>query len=213
MICVSALFALLAPDSSWTSSALVLLQGATLVCALWTSGVVRMTSRPSRALFAIALGVALLNLLTSGQATTAAAALFAAVLTVAVVAAIGLGVLDQGEVNRESVRGAIGIYILFGLLFSFLYGAVAVLGSGTFFAQGTDGTRALRTYFSYVTLATLGYGDYTPAGTIGHALAVVEAIVGQIYLVTVVSLLIARFRVRRAVDEPEDDPPLLIPPG
>jgi Ion channel len=74
---------------------------------------------------------------------------------------------------------------------------VAVLGDGYFFAQGTDGTRALRTYFSYVTLATLGYGDYTPSGNLGHTLAVVEALLGQLYLVTVVALLVARMRPAR----------------
>jgi hypothetical protein len=59
-----------------------------------------------------------------------------------------------------------------------------------------DGTRALRLYFSYVTLATLGYGDYTAASNLGHMLAVAEALIGQIYLVTVVALLVSRLRVR-----------------
>ena len=62
------------------------------------------------------------------------------------------------------------------------------------FAQGTDGTRAIRLYFSYVTLATLGYGDYTPAANVGRTLAVLEALLGQIYLVTVVALLVSRLR-------------------
>jgi hypothetical protein len=74
----------------------------------------------------------------------------------------------------------------------FAYSAVALIGSGDFFVQGTDGTRALRMYFSYVTLATLGYGDYTPAGNLGHALAVLEALLGQLYLVTVVAVLVTR---------------------
>ena len=51
-----------------------------------------------------------------------------------------------------------------------------------------------RVYFSYVTLATLGYGDYTPAGDLGHTMAVVEALTGQLYLVTVVALLVSRLR-------------------
>ncbi|MBW8741904.1 MAG: two pore domain potassium channel family protein [Acidobacteria bacterium] len=110
------------------------------------------------------------------------------------VVAIATGVVDQDEVNAQSVTGAICIYLLFGLVFLFLYGAIAVLDSGTFFAQGTDGTRALRVYFSYVTLATLGYGDYTPAGELGHLLAVLEALIGQLYLVTVIALLVSRLR-------------------
>jgi hypothetical protein len=103
---------------------------------------------------------------------------------------IGIGVVDQRGVNKQSVLGAISIYVLIGMFFVYVYGAIAALGSGDFFAQGTDGTPSVRLYFSYVTLATLGYGDYTPAGDLGHTLAVVEALVGQLYLVTVVALLV-----------------------
>jgi hypothetical protein len=74
---------------------------------------------------------------------------------------------------------------------------LAVLGSGDFFAQGTDGTRSLRLYFSFVTLGTLGYGDYTAAGELGRTLAVVEAILGQLYLVTVIAVLVSRIRGRK----------------
>ena len=52
-----------------------------------------------------------------------------------------------------------------------------------------------------MTLATLGYGDYTPAGNLGHALAVVEALLGQLYLVTVVALLVARMRPAHARED------------
>ena len=75
---------------------------------------------------------------------------------------MALGVVDQGEANVKAVTGAVCVYVLIGLLFVFLYGVIAVVSSGDFFAQGTDGTRSLRLYFSFVTLATLGYGDYTP---------------------------------------------------
>ena len=49
-----------------------------------------------------------------------------------------------------------------------------------------------------MTLATLGYGDYTPAGNLGHTLAIVEALFGQLYLVTVLALLVSRLQGRRA---------------
>ena len=115
-------------------------------------------------------------------------------MTLAIVVVIVLSVITKGEVNRQSITGAVCVYLLLGMIFLFVYGVIATLGDGPFFAQGTDGTRALRVYFSYVTLATLGYGDYTPAGNLGHALAVVEALLGQLYLVTVVALLVARMR-------------------
>ena len=102
--------------------------------------------------------------------------------------------------NAQSVTGAVCIYLLFGIIFLFLYTSVALIGSGPFFVQGTDGTRALRLYFSYVTLATLGYGDYTPSGEVGHTLAILEALLGQLYLVTVLALLVSRLRARHEDD-------------
>jgi uncharacterized membrane protein YhaH (DUF805 family) len=96
------------------------------------------------------------------------------------------------------------VYLLIGLLFVFLYSVIAILGAGDFFAQGTDGTRSLRLYFSFVTLATLGYGDYTAAGELGRTLAVVEALFGQLYLVTVIAVLVSRMRDRRPDKKPDD---------
>ena len=113
------------------------------------------------------------------------------------VVAIAIEVVDQGEVNAQSVLGAICVYLLLGMFFASLYGAVAVAGGSPFFAQGTDGTASTRQYFSYVTLATLGYGDYTPAGTLGRSLALWEALLGQLYLVTVVALLVGNLGGRR----------------
>jgi hypothetical protein len=119
-------------------------------------------------------------------------------LTVATIATVALGVVDQGEANVQAVTGAVCVYLLIGMLFVFLYGVLAALGSGDFFAQGTDGTRSLRLYFSFVTLATVGYGDYTAAGELARTLAVVEALVGQLYLVTVIAVLVSRMRGRRS---------------
>jgi hypothetical protein len=118
-------------------------------------------------------------------------------MTLAIAVVIALSVIEKGEITRQSITGAICIYLLLGMIFVFIYSACAELGNGPFFAQGTDGTRAVRLYFSYVTLATVGYGDYTPAGNLGHVLAVIEALTGQLYLVTVVALLVARMRPAR----------------
>ena len=58
---------------------------------------------------------------------------------------------------------------------------------------GADVTQSSRVYFSFTTLTTTGYGDYTPATSAGHALAVVEMLVGQLYLVTVIGVLVGSF--------------------
>jgi Ion channel len=197
MIVLSFVFAAAAPDKAWGRSVLVLIQAATLVVALWTSGLKRY-ARASLVLVALAVLSAVGLVVSPGATIAGLVGIFELLLTVGIVVTVAFGVIDQGEINAQSVTGAICIYILIGMMFTFLYGAVAVLGSGPFFTQGTDGTLSLRLYFSYVTLATLGYGDYTPSGNLGHTLAIVEALLGQLYLVTVVALLVARMRPRRS---------------
>ena len=107
---------------------------------------------------------------------------------------IARGVVSHYEVNAQSVIGAITVYVLLGMLFVFIFTVVAVIGDGPFFAQGTDGTLSVRLYFSFTTLTTVGYGDYTAASNAGHTLAVSEALIGQVYLVTVVAILVSRMR-------------------
>ena len=197
LIVATFFFAATASDASWTSSVLVLLESLTLVAALWTSGLAKLDSPLSLGFLLIALGLAVANLLATSNGLTGAVSIVSGGLVLGIAFVIAVSVMSEREVNGQSVIGAICIYLLLGLMFLFLYGAVAVLGSGPFFAQGMDGSRALRLYFSYVTLATLGYGDYTPRTSLGHTMAVVEALLGQLYLVTVVALLVARMRTRR----------------
>jgi len=204
--------AALLPNTAWALSIVVLIQSVTLLVAIWTAGW-GMTERTIP--FAIAVGAgsaAAINFFWQGEALTVAIGLAAGLLTITIAFVIAKGAVAQNEVNSRSVAGAICVYMLFGLLFMFLYGVLALLGHGPFFAQGTDGTRPLRLYFSFTTLATLGYGDYTPAGNLGHALAVLEALIGQLYLVTVVAVVVTRLgrpgrKILRREKESEIDGP------
>jgi len=194
LVAATFVFASVAGDGGWTDSVLLMLESVTLVLALWTAGLAHWSSRTLIAILSVTSILALARLVADSQRIAGVTGLATGVLAVATIVAIAVGVIDQDEVNAHSITGAVCIYLLLGLLFLFLYSAVALIGSGPFFAQGTDGTRALRLYFSYVTLATLGYGDYTPAGDLGHTVAVLEALVGQLYLVTVLALLVSRLR-------------------
>ena len=192
---------------------LVLLLGVTLGCALWSSGIARLRSVGMLAVSAFVVATAAGSAFRAGHTTAIMSALLSGVLAAAVAFVIARGVVDQGEVNWNSVRGAIAIYLLLGLLFVFAYSAVARIGSGPLFVQGTDGTRSERVYFSYVTLATVGYGDYSPKGDVGHTLAVFEALLGQLYLVTVVAVLVSRLGQGSGSADDAADPPPLIPKG
>jgi len=191
LILATFVFVMAAPEETWTLSALGLLLCGTLIVAIWTSGLG--WSLP-RTLLVIAVGVAVAMVAQTISGDTAAGVvwLVGLVLVAAIIGVIALGVVDEGEVNSQSVVGAVCIYLSLGLLFSFAYGSAAKLGSGSFFAQGTDGTAAIRLYFSYITMATVGYGDYSAAGDLGRTLAALEALIGQLYLVTVIALLVGR---------------------
>jgi Ion channel len=191
---VTFVFTATAPDGAWSTSTLVLLESGTMIVALWTSGLARAGSWLNIGFLALAIGLATANLIWGGKALTGVLGIVSALLALAIAGVIAASIVIKGEVNAQSVTGAICVYLLLGIIFMYVYGVAAALGDNPFFAQGTDGTRSLRLYFSYVTLATLGYGDYTPKGDLGHTLAIVEALIGQLYLVTVVALLVARMR-------------------
>jgi hypothetical protein len=102
-------------------------------------------------------------------------------------------------VTIRAVSGALAVYLLFGLLISSLVTVGArVDGGDGFFAQGTDGNQSQHVYFSFTTMTTTGYGDLTPATAYGRAISVIAMLVGQIYLVTVIAMLVGNLRRRSA---------------
>ena len=197
LIVVQFIFASVSSTAPWTATVIILLQGVTLAIALATSAR-RDVRFGARAVLVIAVVVAVVQVeLHQGISVGAGVAFFSAVLNVSIAVVVAFGVARQNEVNAASVCGAIGIYLLIGMLFVFLYAGVQAVAGTDFFAQGVSGTRPLFLYFSYVTLATLGYGDYTPAAQVGRTLAVTEALLGQLYLVTIVAVLVSSFGLKR----------------
>ena len=186
-----------APDAGWARGILVLLQAVTLAVALWTSGITGRIDAVVALLIVVGLAAAVAQVATDSPNATGLLGLLDVLLIAGTCVVIVLGIRDQEGVNVQSVLGALSIYLLIGLLYTFTYGAVAALDAGPFFAQDTDGTPALRLYFSVVTLATVGYGDYSAGSDLGRTLAASEALLGQVYLVTVVSVIVSRLRRTR----------------
>ncbi len=185
-----------APDDNWAWVVFVLLQALILRIALWTSGLGTAARHTSLLLTVLVIALAVAQLAWATKHANGVAGVANALIIVATCVVIAVGVLDQGTINAQSVLGVVTVYLLLGLFYCFAFSAVAVFDDGPFFAQGTDGTVADRLYFSYVTIATLGYGDLTPAETLGRMLAAAEAIFGQLYLVTVVAVVVSRLRPR-----------------
>ncbi|MGO9217270.1 MAG: ion channel [Streptosporangiaceae bacterium] len=125
----------------------------------------------------------------------ALASLWTALILLLAVFFIVRQVLGQHEITEQSIYGALSAYMMIGLLFAAVYVAVWRFSPHPpFFSQGeTEDTKTFQ-YFSFTTLTTLGYGDFTAAGDGGRAFAVLEAMIGQMFLATLVARLVAGFR-------------------
>jgi hypothetical protein len=112
-------------------------------------------------------------------------------------------VLAKPEVTIQSIYGALSAYLITGLMFASIYTGMWHLGTADFFADNQPANTQTFQYFSFTTLTTLGYGDFTAAESGGRSIAVLEALTGQIFLATLVARLVAAYRTP---DRPE-------PPG
>ena len=103
-------------------------------------------------------------------------------------------VLAKPTVTVQSIYGALSAYVILGMTFASFYAAIKYLGGGGFFANGQPANTQTFQYFSFSTLTTLGYGDFTSAVNGGRAVAVLEALTGQVFLATLVARLVAAYR-------------------
>jgi hypothetical protein len=78
-------------------------------------------------------------------------------------------------------------------MFTEIFSALNVFVAGAFFADGQPANSQTLQYFSFTTLTTLGYGDFTAVGSLGRAVAVLEAITGQVFLATLVARLVSAY--------------------
>ena len=102
-----------------------------------------------------------------------------------------LFIYKQDEVTIDLIVGAAVVYLLMAIMWTFIYKVVETVHPGSFTISATDIQERLRfTYFSLVTITTLGYGDIVPTTGLASSLATLEALVGQLYLVTTVAWLV-----------------------
>lgn len=130
---------------------------------------------------------------------------FAVFLLLTLPAVLGAA-FGHRRITLNTVAATLTAFLLIGMAFAALYRMAALLEDGPFFNQTDEATLSDTTYFSYVTLTTLGYGDLSPASSIGRGMATLEAVMGQVYLVTAVALTVSRLGDnRRDVEEVELD--------
>jgi hypothetical protein len=201
LIGASLAFQLGAADAGWSQAVTIVLQGLTLVAALRISGARPWLIRLAAIAAAVATLGALGVLIGSGDLDDAAARVVGLMLVllapVAIVHGIVRQVRDSGGITIRTMFGVLCVYLLVGMAFGFAYGLIQALGNDPVFAQAGGADQADFLYFSFATLTTTGWGDLTAATDLARAFAVTEALAGQIYLVTVVAVIVANLGRRR----------------
>jgi drug/metabolite transporter (DMT)-like permease len=188
----------------WARAVTVGLQGLTLLAALRASQVHRRLIRAAALVALVAFLSAIASLaFDATSASTGAFFLLSMLMVAAAPVVIARALWQRPVVDMHTVLGAICIYVLVGMLFSFLFAAIGYFGDQPFFVQTSDATTADYLYFAFITMTTVGYGDYTAAGGLGRSMASIEALVGQLYLVTVVASVVSR--MARARDPQPDE--------
>ena len=119
------------------------------------------------------------------------------VFTASIIGLLGRAAIARPAVDTPTVLGVLSIYLLLALFFASLNQLGNAFDPGGYL-NGVAGlpTAADQLYFSVITLATVGYGDVTPASQLARAVAVLEALTGRVYLVSVVAAVVGTWRRR-----------------
>ncbi len=207
LVSASIAFQLLSTGGSGERFLTVALQAATLVAAVWTAGARRPVVRLAAGVAVVVVLAAGVLWLLHGSVPPAAAGLVNGLLVAVAPATLAAGLVralrSERAVTLRTVAGVLAIYLLAGMFFSFLYSVIGAFDSDAVFAGHAQSTAANNLYFSFVTLATVGYGDLIPGADVTRMFAVAEMLFGQIYLVTVVALIVSNLgRSREPVTPP-----------
>lgn len=195
LIVLTYVLALMA-DRHWIVTLLLFVQTGTVWQALRTSRARPGVRLVAAGVFALALVAAVCNLFTEGTPlaglTFLAASLLYLIAPFSIVRDIGF---DRG-VDRQTMVGALTAYLLIGMAFGFGYQCVAALQTSPLFGDAGDPALSQTLFFSFVTMTTTGYGDLVPADNPAQSIAVLEALIGQLFLVTAVAKAVENWRPR-----------------
>ena len=185
-------FVALGFSGTWMKVLASVLQLAALVVAFAATGL----RRNHLVLGSVAVAGVLAVVLAAVSGPPGVAQGLGAVATCVVMVAILVGVLERvlhhRRVTVQTLFGAVCAYFLLGLLFSSVYLAVDAFGSSPIFGEPV--ATSVYSYFSFTTLTTVGFGDYTAVTDLGRRIVAIEAVVGEIFLATTLARLVSLFR-------------------
>jgi len=184
-------------DSRWsalTGSVTVL---ATVLLTIYASIPPRGLRYAAIGSIILALVIGVLNAILHKHALSGFTFLLAGISLGCCIIAILLRVASETHVSVGTVLAVLDVYVMLGLFFTFVDAGVGHI-TGHFFAQASAYDLVDYPYLSYVTLTTVGFGDLTPGTGVARALIIIEALIGQIFLVTMVARMVSLMGTERA---------------
>jgi hypothetical protein len=199
LILISLTFGLAAPTGDGARLVIVVLQGATLVAAVTASGahrwLVRLTIVVAVVLTAAAAGAVIGTDKVGSDSARIISLFFVTLAPPAIIYGIVKEFRERGAVTLHTMFGGLCLYLLIGIFFANGLETVQSISNESMLSPASDNA-ANFLYFSFVSLTTTGFGDVTAATSLGRSFAITEALIGQIYLVTVVAVIVANLRPR-----------------
>ncbi len=194
LVLLTYVLASLLSNRGWSAVVLTVATSATSIVSLTSSAARARVVRTAVWLSALTVALAVISAASGDRTLLNLSSLIQIGLLIVAMAAVLRRVVTANEVGFRTILGAISVYTVLGLLFSFAYGTIARIQGGNFFhgvahPQGSDFL-----FFSYTTLTTTGYGDLVPAGQPGQMVSGLEMMLGQIFLVTLVAGLVSLWR-------------------
>ena len=191
-----------AANTTWLKVVAVMVQGGMVLFAFLVSRAPRRAWRLATVLVPIAVILGIIGHVSeSGTADSITAVIYVFLPATAIVVLVRRIAKDLPSVSARTILGLLSVYLLIGMTFAGLFASIAVISDEPFFAQTKTAEPVDFTYFSFVTLSTVGYGDFTAANPMPRMLSAIEGLTGQLYLVTVVAVAVSR--VRRRSQPPE----------
>jgi hypothetical protein len=194
LVLVTYVLGSLLSNRGWPAAIELAAGTTTAVVALVSSHATTRVVRSATGLGAIAIVCACVAAASGTRGWLSAGALVELGLLSAATLAVLRRVVTSETVDSRTILGALSVYAIIGLLFTFLYATVERLQGTSFFGNLAEPQSSDFLFFSFTTLTTTGYGNLVPAGQPGRMLSGLEMMIGQIFLVTLVARLVSLWR-------------------
>jgi hypothetical protein len=177
------------------------LNGLTLIAGIYAVGTIRRHVFTAFVISILQVLCAAVYLKTGSILSDLVAAFFITIFYLYVLVVVLAYVVKGAEVTRDEILGAVSIYLLIGFTWASFYHMVFSLQPEAFAVNDAFVTIAGRSqpdfvYFSFITLLTVGYGDVRPVSGIARSLAMLEGVVGVLYIGVFISRLLSLYKLQ-----------------